>query len=264
MPLSPPPSPSPSPSPAAAAGPAQAELPALVLVPGLACDDTVWQPLLPWLRSVACPWVPPTATHHSISEMAEAVLRDAPAEHFALAGHSLGGRIALEVMRQAPARVRRLALLDTGWQPLAAGAAGEAERRSRGELVALARAAGMRAMGERWSPPMLHPTRLGSPVHEDVLHMIERQTAERFAAQQQALLARPDAGAVLDTTRCPTLLLCGREDGWSPPERHVEMAERIAHAQLVLVDTCGHMSTMEQPEAVARAMLAWLAEDAAP
>ena len=244
------------------AGPAAPGLPTLVLVPGLACDDAVWTPLWPWLQDVARPWVPPPTTHATIGKMAEAVLQAAPAERFALAGHSLGGRIALEVMRRAPGRVSRLALLDTGWQPLAAGAAGEAERESRGALVALARQAGMRAMGERWSPPMLHPARLGTPVHEDVLRMIERQSADRFAAQQQALLARPDAGAVLDAIRCPTLLLCGRDDGWSPPARHEEMAARIPGARLVLVDRCGHMSPMEQPEAVARALRAWLAQEA--
>ena len=243
--------------------PAAAGLPHLVLVPGLACDAAVWTPLWPWLQDVARPWVPPPAVHASIGDMAEAVLQAAPAGVFALAGHSLGGRIALEVMRRAPGRVSRLALLDTGWQPLAGGGAGEAERRSREDLVALARESGMRTMGERWSPPMLHPARLGTPVHEDVLRMIERQTAEGFTAQQQALLARPDAGAVLDAIRCPTLLLCGREDGWSPPARHEEMAARVPGARLVLVDQCGHMSPMEQPEAVARALRAWLAQEAA-
>lgn len=249
--------------PATPTGPAAAGLPTLVLVPGLACDEAVWTPLWPALQDVARPWVPPAAVHTTIGDMAEAVLQAAPTEVFALAGHSLGGRIALEVMRRAPGRVSRLALLDTGWQPLAVGAAGEAERQSRGELVALARAAGMRTMGERWSPPMLHPARLGTPVHDEVLRMIERQTAERFAAQQQALLDRPDASAVLDAIRCPTLLLCGREDGWSPPARHEEMAARIPGARLVLVDQCGHMSPMEQPEAVARALRAWLAQEPA-
>lgn len=249
--------PAPTASPTSAPDPAR---PCLVLLPGLACDEAVWQPLLPALGAHALPWVPPAAVQPSITAMAEAVLREAPAERFALAGHSLGGRIALEVVRQAPGRVSRLALLDTGWQALPAGAADAAEREQREALVALAREAGMRAMGERWSPPMLHPRCLGGPVHEAVLQMIAAQSVERFAAQQQALLARPDAGPVLDLLRCPTLLLCGRQDGWSPPARHEEMAARIRGARLVLVDDCGHMSPMEQPAAVAQAMVDWLKE----
>lgn len=246
-------------NPAPAAPPSSAAPPCLVLVPGLACDEAVWQPVLPWLAGRAATWVPPADRQASIPEMAAAVLQQAPAEHFALAGHSLGGRIALEVLRQAPGRVRRLALLDTGWQPLAVGPAGDAERAQRESLVALARQQGMRAMGERWSPPMLHPQCLGGPVHDAVLAMIERQSVERFAAQQQALLARPDAADVLPAIQVPTLLLCGREDSWSPPARHQEMAARIAGARLVVVETCGHMSPMEQPEAVGEALAAWLA-----
>ena len=161
-------------------------------------------------------------------------------------------------MRLAPQRVTGLALLDTGWQPWTAGDAGEAEREQREALVAVARRDGMRAMGERWSPPMLHPAHLGSAVHEDLLAMIERHPVEHFASQQQALLGRPDAGAVLDAITCPTLVLCGEQDRWSPPERHVEMARRIRGARLVLVPHCGHMSTMEQPDAVGAALVSWL------
>lgn len=236
--------------------------PCLVLVPGLACDATAWQPLLPALEAHARPWVPPPQVLQSIGDMADALLRDAPAAQFALAGHSLGGRIALEVLRRAPERVLRLALLDTGCQALAAGEAGEAERAHRQALVTLAREAGMRAMGERWSLPMLHPARLQTAVHEEVLAMIERQSVARFAAQQEALLARPDHTALLDTIACPTLLLCGREDGWSPPARHEEMASRIPGARLVVVDDCGHMCTMERPHEVGQALLDWLGDDA--
>ena len=234
------------------------EPPCLVCLPGLACDATVWQPLLPALAGLAQPWVPPLAVHDSIGAMADALLRDAPAERFALAGHSLGGRIALEVMRRAPQRVQRLALLDTGWQPLPAGEAGERECASRQTLVALARAKGMRAMGEQWVPGMLHPAHGGAAVYAEVLAMVERQAVERFAAQQQALMQRPDAADVLVAINCPTLVLCGREDGWSPLSRHEEMAARIRGAWLVVVAQCGHMSTMEQPQAVGKALAAWL------
>lgn len=235
--------------------------PLLVLVPGLACDDTVWQPLLPALHEQADTWVPPPAVHHRISDMAADLLQQAPAERFALAGHSLGGRIALEVMRQAPQRVLRLALLDTGWQAQTAATA-DTETASRLALVDLARREGMRAMGERWTPPMLHPAHREQPVHAAVLDMVAAQSVDRFAAQQQALIHRPDASAVLDAIRCPTLLLCGEEDGWSPLAQHQAMAERIAGSTLVAVPHCGHMSTMEQPQTVADALLNWLRANA--
>ncbi len=230
----------------------------LVLVPGLACDAAVWAPLLPMLAGHARPWVAEGDVHERIETMADALLREAPAERFALAGHSLGGRIALEVLRRAPHRVLRVALLDTGSHPLPDGEAGAQECAQRLALVELAQREGMRAMGARWAPGMLHPQRLGTPVHDAVLDMVARQSVQRFAAQQQALMQRPDAGAVLDAIACPTLLLCGREDAWSTLQRHEQMAARIRGARLAVIEHCGHMSTMEQPQAVGEALCAWL------
>jgi pimeloyl-ACP methyl ester carboxylesterase len=234
--------------------------PCLVLVPGLACDAAVWQPLLPALTPACRPWVPPPEVLPSIGAMAQAILDAAPGGQFALAGHSLGGRIALEVVRRAPGRVLRLALLDTGCAPLPAGPAGRDEADQRLALVALARREGMRAMAERWAPPMLHPAHQELPVFEEVLAMLARQSVDRFEAQQHALLARPDATAVLDSLVVPTLVLCGEQDTWSPPARHREMASRVSGARLSLVPHCGHMSPMEQPAAVAAALLGWLHE----
>jgi pimeloyl-ACP methyl ester carboxylesterase len=126
--------------------------------------------------------------------------------------------------------------------------------------VALARREGMRAMGRRWAVPMVHPSRVDTPVFDAILDMIERCTPDIFAAQTEALLTRPDAGPLLPHIHCPTLLLCGREDAWSPPARHEFMRDAIGStAQLVVVEHCGHMCTVEQPEAVSRAMAAWLA-----
>jgi pimeloyl-ACP methyl ester carboxylesterase len=164
----------------------------------------------------------------------------------------------LEVLRRAPQRLQGLALLDTGCHPRAAGEAGETEARKRLDLVELARREGMRAMGERWAPGMLHPARLGGPVHDAVLDMVQDQSVGTFAAQQQALIHRPDATALLAGVRCPSLLLCGREDAWSPLSQHQAMAERLPGARLVAVPDCGHMSTLEQPEAVAQALVDWL------
>ncbi|MGB6942293.1 MAG: alpha/beta hydrolase [Bryobacteraceae bacterium] len=194
----------------------------------------------------------------SVPLMAEAALRAAP-ERFSVAGHSMGGRVALEIYRRAPERVARIALLNTGYLPLAAGAAGQEETRKRGELVALAQSQGMRAMLREWLPPMIDARRIHDTVLVDaIMEMMSRKTPEIFAAQVRALLARPDASPVLEQIQCPALLITGREDGWSGPAPHQAMAAKIAGSQLVIVPDSGHMSTMERPAEVSAALRAWL------
>lgn len=238
--------------------------PLLVLVPGLLCDDSVWQPQIAGLADRARCWVAPNDGHDSLPALAAELLRQVPADRFALAGHSMGGRIALEVMRQAPERVERLALLDTGWQPRPTGNAGEAERHQRLALLAVARESGMAEVAQRWLPAMVRPTAHGSAVYGQMLAMVRRQTPAQFAAQVQALLDRPDAADVLGRVRCPCLVLCGQDDQWSPPDRHAAMAHLIPNAKLLLVPDCGHMSTLEQPENVTAALADWLTAPAGP
>ncbi|MDB5929750.1 MAG: alpha/beta hydrolase fold [Polaromonas sp.] len=234
-------------------------LPVLLLLPGLLCDEANWAAQRADLAGWADCRVPVYRTLDSIEAMAEHVLATAPPGDFAMAGHSMGGRVALEVLRRAPERVRRLALLDTGFQALAPGEAGEKERAGRHQLLALARSEGMRAMGAQWARGMVHPSRLGTPVFEAILQMIGRHTPGMFAAQIKALLARPDTSALLPQIRCPTLLLCGREDLWSPLARHEEMRRAIPGARLEVIEMSGHMTTMEQPQAVSQALAQWLA-----
>jgi len=194
----------------------------------------------------------------SLTAMADAVLRSAP-ERFSVAGHSMGGRVALEIYRLAPDRVAGIALLNTGYLPLAAGADGEDEIRKRAELVALAQSQGMRAMLRQWLPPMIDSWRIDDKALVNaIVEMMSRKTPEIFAAQVRALLNRPDASAVLEQIRCPALLLTGREDGWSGPAQHAAMAAKIAGSQLVLVPDCGHMSMLERPPEVSAALRAWL------
>ena len=232
--------------------------PTLVLLPGLVCDSAVWAPQVQALSSHMQCHVVDYGLLDSIGAMAQLVLDSAPAQCFALAGHSMGGRVALEVLRRAPQRVQHLALLDTGTHPLAPGEAGAKERAGRIGLLQTAERQGMRAMAELWAKPMVHPARHGTPLFAAVLDMLERSSAEQYAAQINALLNRPDAAPVLSSITCPTLLLTGREDLWSPPEQHARMAAAIAGAQLCIVEQCGHMSTLEQPEAVNAAFARWL------
>jgi len=171
----------------------------------------------------------------------------------------MGGRVALQIYRLAPHRVTRIALLNTGYLALAAGQAGKEETRKREELVALAQSQGMRAMLRQWLPPMIDARRINdTALVSAIMEMMSRKTPEIFAAQVRALLARPDASAVLEQIRCPALLLTGGEDGWSGPSQHTAMAARIAGSQLVIVPDCGHMSVMERPMEVGAALRAWL------
>lgn len=216
------------------------------LLPGLLCDETIWADQRAALGQVV---IPDFRQLNSIEAMARIVLDAAP-RRFAVAGHSMGGRVALEVYRMAPERVERLALLDTGVHPR-----GATEDAKRGELVDLARTQGMAAMAARWLPPMLHPDH--SALLGPLTEMVLRSTPETFANQQRALLSRPDARAVLGGIRCPTLVLCGRQDIWSPVAQHEEIAASIPNASLVIVEDCGHMSPVEQPEAVTNALRDW-------
>jgi pimeloyl-ACP methyl ester carboxylesterase len=234
---------------------------ALVLIPGLMCDGAVWEPLLPALRPVAACQVVDHGGASSITRMAKQVLAAAP-PRFAVAGHSMGGRVALEVLRLAPARVLLLALMDTGYKARSGGPAGEEEARKRQDLLAIARSQGVRAMASRWAQGMVAPARLNdTALVEAIVSMFERKTADIFECQIQALLARPDATPVLASASMPTLVLCGREDSWAPLSQHEEIAAQLPGKVLLrVVENAGHMSTMEQPEAVAQAMLDWLGQ----
>lgn len=230
----------------------------LILVPGLMCDATVWEHQVAAFRAERDVQVPVHGLAGSLPDMAANILAKAPPK-FALAGHSMGGRVALEVVAQAPQRVTRLALLDTGYEAIATGEAGEKERAGRFRLLDIAKRDGMLPMAKDWARGMVHPARLAdAPLMEAIYAMIVRAGVQQFEAQIGALLARPDRTALLGELRLPTLLLCGREDAWSPLARHQEMAKRIAGSRLVDVAESGHMSTMERPEAVTTALRSWL------
>lgn len=236
------------------------ERPCLILVPGLMCDAAAWQPVLPGLATHDCRVVQ-HGQADSLVQMARQVLDQAPAR-FALAGHSMGGRVALEVMRLAPERVSHLGLFDTGHRPLPPGAAGEDEVRKRMAWLAMARAQGVRAMARDWVQGMMTPTHLqDTALLESVLDMFERQTADQFECQLRALIGRPDASDVLARVRIPTLLLCGAQDQWSPPAQHQAMADLMPlHPGVVAIPDCGHMAMQEQAPAVLHAMRHWLSQ----
>ena len=230
----------------------------LILVPGLLCDATVWQQQVAALADNCQIQVPRHDLTDNLGAMADRILAIAP-PHFALAGHSMGGRIALEVVARAPERVERLALLDTGYEPLAAGDAGERERAGRLRLLDIARRDGMLAMARDWARGMVHPSRLTDAALMDAIHqMLARAPVEMFEAQIKALLGRADRTALLARIAVPTLVLCGHDDAWSPLARHADIAQRIAGSTLVDIPDCGHMCTMERPAPVSDALANWL------
>lgn len=222
----------------------------LVLLPGLMCDETVWHAQVEHFRGRFSIQVMDYGERNSLPSMAVHVLSQAPAR-FALAGHSMGGRIALEVMRLAPDRIIALALLDTGCHELAHGAGGETERRERLRLVNVARHEGVAAMARDWVKTMVHASRLeDAALIDPILAMFQRKTAAVFEAQVNALLTRPEAFPLLPEIECPTLILAGRDDRLSPPAANLEMAAAIRGARQVTLEECGHMAPQEKPDAV--------------
>jgi pimeloyl-ACP methyl ester carboxylesterase len=169
--------------------------------------------------------------------------------------------VVLEVLRLMPERVGGVALLDTGYLPKSSGLAGEEEVRKRFNLLQMAQEKGVRAMAREWVQGMVNPDRLtDQALIERILNMFERKNADIFAKQINALIHRPDGTDVLKSIQVPTLILCGRQDTWSPPSQHEAMQQLTPHATLAVVDAAGHMAPMERPREVADAMLLWLSE----
>ncbi len=229
----------------------------LLFLPGLACDADVWQDQVRAFSEITTVVVADYGLSDSIEKMAAVALDGAP-ERFAIAGHSMGGRVAFEIVRRAPERVAGIALLDTAYRAFAGAEAGERETAARFALLELARTKGMRAMAEYWIPNIIHPDRVADKAFVSaIIAMMGRKSPEIFAAQIKALLGRPDATPVLPAIRCPTMVLCGREDAWSPLAAHREMVAMIPGSKLAVIENCGHMAPMERPEDVTAALSAW-------
>jgi pimeloyl-ACP methyl ester carboxylesterase len=218
------------------------------LLPGLMCNGTFWEPLLSALPASLHGQVVDYGDANTITGMAEAALAAAPPV-FSLAGHSMGGRVALEVVKLAPARVQKLILMDTGYLPRAEGEKGELEKTGRMALVDIAKTQGVRAMCTEWVKGMVHPDRLtDAALIDSIVAMFERKTAAHFARQQNALLTRPDASPVLVALKIPCMMLCGAQDSWANVAQHKAMQALAPHASLSVIEEAGHMVLMERPE----------------
>jgi pimeloyl-ACP methyl ester carboxylesterase len=234
------------------AGPATPPEP-LLLLPGLMCDADSWAPQRAAFAPGRPTWVAEYGAADTLADMAGAVLAQAP-PLFALAGHSMGARVALEIIDRAPQRVTRLALLDTGTHALQPG---ETERRY--ALLQLGRDHGIDSLVSRWLPPMLAGSvDPAGALMQGLRAMVIRAGLAGYERQIRALLGRRDAAPLLAAVTCPILLGVGELDGWSPPAQHRQMAAMVPHARLVVFPGAGHMAPVEAPDAVIAAMQHWL------
>ncbi|HEY8564934.1 MAG TPA: alpha/beta fold hydrolase [Beijerinckiaceae bacterium] len=225
----------------------------LVLVPGLACTAALFAPQLPTLSARRRVMVADHTLGDSIAAIAGRLLAEAP-ERFDLLGLSMGGYVALEVMRQAPGRVSRLALLDTSARSDSAEATANRER-----LIALAAAGRYEEIEPVLWDRLVAPHRRTDADLRTIVAQMHRQTGpEVFVRQQRAIMSRADSTGLLPAIEIPTLVLVGAEDAITPPDLAREMADAIEWASLVVVPECGHLSSLERPEAVTHALSDWL------
>lgn len=226
----------------------------LILVPGLLCDARLWRAQVAALSELADCRVADATRSDTMAGLARDLLEDCPFDRFALAGLSMGGYVALEVTRQAPARVARLALLDTS-----ARADAPEQSQKRRELIALAERGRFVGVTDALLPLLLHPSRLGdAPLVATVKAMAKSIGKEAFIRQERAIMSRADSLPLLSQIACPTLVLCGRQDALTPLARHEEIAAAVPGARLEVIADCGHLSTLEQPGAVSAALARWL------
>ena len=226
----------------------------LILLPGLLTDAALWRHQAETLADMADITVADLTAEDQLGPMASRILAGAP-ETFALAGLSMGGYLALEIMRQAPDRVRRLALLDTS--PLPDSTEQTARRRG---LIDMARTGDFKGVTQRLLPLLIHPDRIrDAALTRAVMDMAGRIGRDAFIRQQIAIMNRPDSRRDLGLIHCPTLVLCGRQDGLTPLSVHVDMAAGIPRAALVVIEDCGHLAPLERPNAVSAVLRYWLA-----
>lgn len=229
----------------------------VVILPGLVCDSRMFTAQV---RAFDALVVDGFYGNANRLETMAAYALDLLPDRFALLGHSMGGRIALEIWRQAPERVERLALADTGVHPVRDG---EADKRL--PLCDLGHSAGSEALVATWLPPMIGRGHRDDPaLYETLRAMAVDAGAATFARQTSALLNRPLVDAVLSTLHCPTFAIVGSDDEWSPVAQHREIIVAIPGAQLRVVEGAGHMAPAEEPErfnAIMREWLIWPAHD---
>ena len=225
----------------------------IILIPGLMNDGWVWHQQIGALSRLGPVTVARTDGCDSLAAMAARIVAET-AGPMAVIGHSMGGRVALEVAVQAPSRVKALGLLNTGVHGPA-----EKERAGRTALVDLARAEGMAAVAAEWMPPMLAPANRGdAALAAGITAMLGRCDPDDFAGQQAALMGRTDRTPLIPRLDCPILAVSGADDIWSPPEQHQAIADAAKQGQFAVVPGAGHMLPVEAPDGLTDVLTGFL------
>lgn len=226
----------------------------LVLLSGLLCDGALWQHQLRYLEDVAACHVADTTKFDRVEALAHDVLTKAPPQ-FALAGLSMGGYVAFEIMRQAPERVLKLCLLDTSARPDT-----DEQKERRRLLLIMAQRGQFKGVTPRLLPMLIHPDRLKDvEVTDIIIGMAERMGRDVFRNQQTAIMNRIDSRPHLKNIRCPVQLIGGRQDALTPPEILKEIADSIPNAKFDIIENSGHLPPLEKPDEVNVLMKRWLA-----
>lgn len=230
------------------------ELPTVLLLPGLLCDEHLWQHQIKHLADICQPRVADLTRDSSIAEMAKRLLTTAP-KRFILVGLSMGGYVALEIMRVAPERVICLALIDT------MACLDEPDRViQRKGLIKLTETGRFLGVTPRLLPNLIHQNKLKTPIADEVMAMAQRLGKEVFIRQQTAILNRVDSMPMLNKITVPTLIIVGEDDKVTPPSESFAMAKAIPSAKLHILSDCGHLAPLELPEATTTLLKEWLTQ----
>jgi pimeloyl-ACP methyl ester carboxylesterase len=222
----------------------------IICIPGLACSPRLYAEQIPQLWTVGPVTIAQHQHHESMAAIARSILGAAP-ERFALIGLSMGGYVSFEILRQAPERVAKLALLDTSARPDT-----PEQTENRRTQISLAGKVPIAELADAMFPRLVHPRRRDDERLREIFRLMAQETgAAGFIRQETALIGRPDSRPTLANILCPTLVLVGDSDELTPPTIAAEIADGIAGARLVTVPDCGHASALEQPRHVTEALL---------
>ena len=223
----------------------------IVLIPGLLSDEFVWSALQKALPAGVKVVVAHTTKDDSIEAMASRALEDFSGSLLPI-GHSMGGRVAMEIAHRAPQRTVGMVLANTGSVPLQPG---ELEKRNR--VVELGRQ-NFAELVNQWLPPMVAQDVVNTPLYQSLYDMAMRFSSDVHTQQLQALINRPDAGAYLHEIACPVLLIAAENDGWSPVAQHKQMAELLQDSELQVIPGAGHFAPVDAGEQFALIVLDWM------
>ena len=225
----------------------------ILLVPGLLCSARLYAAQIPALWPFGQVAVADHRRDADMAAIAARILSQAPAR-FALVGLSMGGYIAFAMLRLAPERIERLALLDTSARPDT-----PEQTAGRKTQIDMAQSDRFAEIPELSIPRFLHRNLQNDERLTGIVRQMAQETGpDAFVCQQQAMISRPDSRPLLASIRCPTLVLVGDGDVATPPELNKEIADGIPGARLVVVPDCGHLSALEKPDAVNAALTGWL------